>query len=193
MTAPSIVTLGRPGEEKAIFDFLLLLASENGLFKVDSGRSIDMIMRATHQDKATVGLIKDYKGNIEAASMLCLDTFWYSSDWYLTELLNFVKPEHRRSMHAKALLKFQQDFADRMTAALGQKIGLLTGVTTRSRLEPKIRMFQRAYPQIGALFAYNFELPDDQYNQKKLEFPKKTNDDRNAPRHKETVMTGGVR
>lgn len=187
-SAPSNVVLAKPGDEKAVFDFLLLLAEDNGLFNVDSGKSIDMIMRATHGDKSSIGLIRDYKGTIEAASMLALETFWYSSQWYLSEYFNFVHPLHRKSRHAASLLKFQKDFSDKMSKALGQRVGLITGVLTRKRLEPKIRMFQRKYPQVGALFSYNFDLLDDQYNQE-MKYKKPTHD-RNATGHATTTVAG---
>ncbi len=47
MTAPSNVVLAKRGEEKIIFDFFVLAAQDNGFFKIDSSRTIDMIIKAT--------------------------------------------------------------------------------------------------------------------------------------------------
>ena len=191
MTAPSIVTLARPGEEAKIFDFFVLAQLDNGFFPISSKKVIDVIMRACRNENASIGLIKDSKGNIEAASGITLECAWYSDVYFLSELLNFVHPEHRRSRHAHALLKFQKDTALLLSKSLGYNVPIIPGILTRKRLEPKMRLFQREFQQVGALFIFNagdYMKPDDEFfNQKKLEFPK--GDDGHAIRHNQMAGT----
>lgn len=179
MTAASIVKLARPGEEAKIFDFFVLAQQDNGFFPISSRKVIEVIMRACRNEGASIGLIKDEKGNIEAAAGCTLECAWYSEVYFLSDLLNFVHPDHRRSKHADALLKFQKDTSNLLSAALGYNVPVIPGILTRNRLEPKIRKFQREFQQVGALFIYNggdyMKKDDDFFNQKKLEFPKKMN------------------
>lgn len=176
MTAASNVVLAKQGDEAKIFDFFVLAYQDNGFFPLSSKKTIDMIMRACRNDGASVGLIKDHEGNIEAASGVILDQFWYSEFCFLNELINFVHADHRRSQHAKALLKFQKDTALYLSKVLGYAVPIIPGVLTRKRLEPKMRLFQREFQQVGALFIYNaadlMKDDDEFYNQRKIELPK---------------------
>jgi len=181
MTAASIVKLARPGDEAAIFDFFVLAQQDNGFFPISSKKVIDVIMKACRNEAASIGLIKDSNGNIEAASGITLECAWYSDTYFLSELLNFVHPDHRRSRHAQALLKFQKDTADLLSKTFGYSVPIIPGIMTRKRLEPKMRLFQREFQQVGALFIYepkgetSFIKPEDEFtNQRKLELPKKT-------------------
>lgn len=166
--------------------------NDNGFFKMSSKKVIDKIMHGCRNEGVSIGIIKDHKGNIEAASGLELDCYWYSSSYFLNELLNYVHPDHRRSRHAQALLKFQKDTSDLISKTFGYKVPILPGILTRKRLEPKIRLFQREFPQVGAIFGYNCEefMHEDQFNQKKLEFPKKANDVRKATVHTVLASVG---
>ena len=112
MTAPSNVVLAKPGDESKIFDFFVLAQQDNGFFPISSKKVIDVIMRGCRNEFASIGLIKDHLGNIEAASGICMENAWYSDVYFLSELLNFVHPDHRKSRHAQALMKFQKDTAN---------------------------------------------------------------------------------
>ena len=97
-----------------------------------------------------------------------LDQQWYTDAWHVSEIFNYVHPDYRCSKHAEALLGFQKKFTDDLSEATGEKIALITGVLTIKRLEAKMHLFQRKYPQIGALFAYNLNIPEDAFNQRRL-------------------------
>lgn len=208
MSSPSIVKLARVGDEAKIFDFFCEAHHDNGFFPISSKKVIDMIMRGCKNEGASIGLIRDQKGNIEAASGLILECAWYSDTWFLSELLNYVAEAHRRSGHAKALLKFQKDTAVYLSRAMGYNVPVIPGILTRKRLEPKMRLFQREFQQVGALFVFNaadYIKPDDEFfNQRKIENPKaiKFHDpqtvnadaygDRNAPRRKVMASMNGA-
>src|ERR1700727_1535932 len=105
MSAPSVVRMARIGDEPAIFDFFVLAWNDNGFFPISSKKTIDVIMKACRHEGVSIGLICDEKGKIEAATGVCLESYWYTDVYFLNELLNFVHPDHRRSRHAQALLK----------------------------------------------------------------------------------------
>lgn len=183
MTAPSIVRLARVGEEAEIFDFFVKAQQDNGFFPISSKRVINVIMKAVQNDGASIGVIKSHEGKIEAATGLVLETTWYSDYFFLAELLNFVDEEHRKSRHAHALLKFQKSFSDKMSETIGYKVPIIPGILTRKRLDAKIRLFQREFKQVGAIFGYNIDdfVADDQFNQKVTY--SKPNNGRNATDH----------
>lgn len=177
MSAPSVVRLARIGDEPAIFDFFVLAWNDNGFFPISSKKTINAIMKACRHEGVSIGLICDEKGKIEAATGISLDTYWYTDFYFLSELLNFVHPDHRRSRHAQALLKFQKDTSDIISTKFGYKVPIFPGILTRTRLEPKMRLFAREFRQVGAIYAYNADeyMHEDRFTQKKLEFPKKHN------------------
>lgn len=195
MTAASIIRLAKPGEEAMVFDFFVKSHADNGFFPISSKKVIDTIMRAIRGENASIGIIVGPQG-IEAATGLCLEQTWYSESWFLAELLNYVDVDHRRSRHAQALLKFQKDFSDKITKALGYSVPIIPGILTRSRLQAKMRLFQREFQQVGALFIYgaaDYMKPDDEFqNQKKVEAPRKMNghDVRHANGHPSLAGTG---
>ena len=175
MTSSSTVQLAKIGDEADIFDFFVIAQQDNGFFPISSKKVIDVIMKACRNQGANIGIIKGDNG-IEAATGFVLETAWYSDVCFLADLLTFVHPDHRRSGHAKALLKFQKDTAVYLSKKLGYNIPIIPGILTRKRLEPKMRIFQREFQQVGALFIFNgadYLKPDDEFtNQKKLEYPK---------------------
>lgn len=173
--APSVVRLIRKGDEVAVFDAIILAHGDNGIFPVSAKKVIALIDAAVSEDstsgyKPIVGIIEGVKG-IEALTILTLDQMPYSDTWFLSELINFVHPDYRKSKHVHALMDFQMQFAQKMSKTIGTNVALITGIITRKRLEPKMRLFQRKYMQIGALFVYNLgkDTPDDLFNQRRVE------------------------
>ena len=77
-----------------------------------------------------------------------LDQPWYSSDWMLVELFNFVHPAHRRSTHAKSLIGHAKGYADQLG------IPLVIGIISNHRTEAKVRLYRRMLPKAGEFFTY---------------------------------------
>ena len=162
--SPSVIRLIKAGDELAVFDMIVLGHGDNGLWPLSGQKIIKLIDAAVSPNmpekgyKPTIGIIDGANG-IEAMTCLLLDQMWYSDTWYLSELFNFVHPDFRKSKHIQALMAFQKQFADNMSKAIGSKVTLITGVLSKKRLEAKMHLFGRRYPQVGAIFAYN--LDDD--------------------------------
>lgn len=160
------VRAARAEDEEAIYNLLLLLHAENGLFSVDENKSRQMIRYGTEAKGGFIGVIEGPNG-IEGCVVLILTTFWYTTDFHLEELCLFVHPDKRRTTHAKRLVEFAKWTSRRLTELSGMPVPLLIGILTTHKLEPKMRLYQRQVRQIGATFQYGFDLPDS-FNQRRI-------------------------
>lgn len=142
------VRFGRPDEIDKLYDFLLLLHEENGMFSVDEKKA-----RATLGDLLTpprgfVGIIDGDNGQPEAAVALYVTTWWYTNEPHITEFFTFVKKEARRSTHARRLIDFAKWVAD------GLEMPLHIGIISTHRSEAKQKLYRRMLPQVGAYYLY---------------------------------------
>ena len=81
---------------------------------------------------------------------LSISEYWYSDHKLLEELYNYVRPEHRRSNNAKALIEYAKYCAREMD------LPLLIGVVSNERTAEKIRLYRRRLGEpSGAYFLYN--------------------------------------
>ena len=125
------------------------LWDENGLFSYNENKVRGCLHKCYNQDGAIVGVIGDH-GRIEASTCLMISDFYYTNDWHLAELWNFVEEQHRRSRNAEALIEFGKVCAKKMG------IPFFTGIITNRRMAGKVRLYRRllGYPT-GAFFVYN--------------------------------------
>ncbi len=167
-----------PGDEAAIFECLCGLHEENGMWPMNPEKVRQEIDFATKGGSvpSIIGLIRSKTGVIEGIVWLLLSDAWYS-DWVsFNERLLYVVPEFRRSTHAKRLVQFAKWCSDQVTDKLPKEEGqqleipLLIGIHTFKALEPKMRLYQRQFQQIGALFSYRL-VPTTlgPYNQRHVE------------------------
>lgn len=108
---PAGVRLAQPGDEAGLLELFLLAHHENGWGGVDVQHVRRVIGMATGQNEegVVVGVIAGPE-RVEAALGLTLTKQWYGTDadWFWTEMLVYVHPEHRRSRHAVRLMRFAQ-------------------------------------------------------------------------------------
>lgn len=154
------VRIAGPEDENEIFDLLMLHYTENGMAQINSEKVTAVIRRGTRKEGGVIGVVPGDRG-IKASIGLQLSQWWYTNDYHLEEMWNFVHPEHRRSRHAKNLILWAKWMSDQM------HVPAVMGILTVTRLEPKMRLMQRQCPQIGALFAYG-PVPSDQFNQRRV-------------------------
>lgn len=149
-----------------IYNFLLNLNTENAVFKMSEMRARNAIASCLEPDAdrgqigGVIGIIDGGHG-IEGCVGLRPSQMWYTAEWFLDELWNFVHPDYRKSNHAKRLIEFSKWSASNIG------LPLVMGIVTRKRLEPKMRLYQRQLAQIGAYFIYGRDF-DDMYQQRKL-------------------------
>lgn len=107
-----------------------------------------MLHKAFDRKGGVIGVIGD-PGNIEALIFLLISSFWYSSAWHLEELFSYVRPQFRKSTHAKALV----EWAKRASDEIG--IPLVIGIISNTRTEAKVRLYRRQLKDpAGAFFVY---------------------------------------
>lgn len=165
MDNPMKVRKAQPSDEAKLYAHLMGLHEENGLAPVSEAKVLEEIRRATETRGGIIGLI-DGDNGIEASIGLTLSSFWYTDDFHLQERWVYVTPPYRRLDHAKRLLVFGKWVKDEMSKAAGIEIPLFLGILTRKKLEGKMRLYQRQFPQVGALFAYG-PVPEGSFNQRR--------------------------
>lgn len=161
------VRLAREPDEDAVYRLLLELYAENALLPMSEAKVRATIRKGTRGEGGIVGVI-DGPSGIEASIGMAFSQFWYTDATHLNELWCFVHPDHRQSTHAKRLIEFGKWCADRLSSS-GPRVPLLLGIVTRHRLLPKLRLFQRQAPQVGALFMHGIEMADTFGQRRKAE------------------------
>ena len=124
-----------------------IMHQENGMFSLDEDCVRDTFNRAVKNKEGVIGLIKGPLGDLRAMLYLLITRYYYTQQFHLEELFNFVAPEHRKTNYADVLLKY----ADHCQKQLG--IPLVIGVLTNSRMEAKVRKYRRHFGMpAGAFF-----------------------------------------
>ena len=144
---PPEVVLATPEDFNEMFDVLMENYRENGIHSLDVKKVCSWLAMGLHRDKSAIGIIRG-KDGIEACCGVYLASYWYSSDVYVEEVFNYVRPDYRRSSHAKHLISFAKWFAESLN------VPLLMGILTTSRLEAKERLYSRQLTKVGALFLH---------------------------------------
>lgn len=158
MTKSSVVIAG-PEYERGVLHLCKLLYEENGVLSVNFDKVREHVRCALFQETSPnfpmpglIGVIGDPELP-EAAICLRVGDLWYSDEWSLQDVFNFVHPGFRRTDHARDLIAFAKDCAVRM------KLPLFMGVVSTERTEAKCRLFQRLLPKVGEIYIYRGETP----------------------------------
>lgn len=149
MTCPSVVRLATVDDAPGVLKFCHMMHEEHGFASMNEHKVMMMIARGVCQEGAIIGVIGEDPNNLEGVIALVLDELWYTDDPHLSELYNFVHPDHRKSGHAKALI----EFAKKCSRDL--EIPLIIGVFSNHRTEAKVRLYRRQFTgPAGAFFIY---------------------------------------
>lgn len=142
------VRIAEPTDTDEVVDMFRLMHEENGIFQLDEERTYNFIRMATERRHGVIGVIDGEQG---IDGMICLipDQLWYSSEWFLNEVFNFVHPDCRKSTRAKSLIGFAKQMSDEMA------IPLILGVVSNYRTEAKVKLYERQFPKAGAFFIHN--------------------------------------
>lgn len=132
-------------------DLLRELHTENAVFPIDEDLVRGYLRRAFSQDSAMIAVIGT-PDHIEAALYLVIGQFWYTRQKHLEEFFNYVRPEHRKSKHAQAMLAWVKSVSN-------DTLPLLIGIISNKRTEAKIRLYERKFgTPDGAFFLVNRHL-----------------------------------
>lgn len=155
MIVTSRVRLARPGDADGIMAMLREMHAETGMMGLSEKRVEAMIGRAfSKTGGATIGVIGP-PGKLEASICLLISSIWYSHDFHLEELWNFVRAPYRGVRdnagvhHVDRLVEFAKRCGDE--TALPVLIGIMSGIRT----EAKVRKYRRLLGEpIGAFFLH---------------------------------------
>lgn len=156
MTSPSVVRPAVPEDKAEVWRLFKALHAENALFKISDEKVEFYINRLLNPEtikaedtgpRGFIGVIGPV-GALEGCIMLTIGAVWYSEEWTLDEHLNFVDPQYRRSEHAKALIDFAKNCADKIG------VRLVIGVLSTKRTAAKVRLYERKLMPAGAFFIH---------------------------------------
>jgi hypothetical protein len=108
---------------------------DNGQFSLSMPKVEAMVDKAFSGGGAIIGVVGEKQ--IEGMLLLLISQFWYSSDWCLEEIQNYVRPEFRRSTHAKDMIAFGRRCSDELG------IPLVIGVVSNERTKAKMELYRR--------------------------------------------------
>lgn len=142
------VDLATHADEPELMEMCRALHKENAMFEMSEDCVRDTLRTAFDKRGGTIGVIRGEK-RLEGMIYLLICRFWYSNEWHLEELLNWVRPEHRKSNNAKALINFAKKCSDELM------VPLVIGVMSNIRTEAKIELYKRQINKpAGAFFFY---------------------------------------
>lgn len=142
------VRLAEPEDFHELMRLTKLAHSEIGVHSYSEDKVINVLMLHFKKLGGLVGLIGEKGGEIKGYIILVIDKPWYSDDFILSELNLFVAPDHRKSNYAKQLMAFSKKSSDVLD------LELAIGVMSNERTAAKLRLYQRQFPQFGAVFMY---------------------------------------
>ena len=143
------VRLATEADIEQILDMGRALHKENGLMRLDDRLIQETAESVILNDDGVFGVIGDV-GHLEGMILLQLRKYWYSQECHIEELLNYVKPEYRKSRNAIALV----EFAKLQSQKLG--IPLLIGILSNKNTEQKMKLYQRRLgPPSGGYWIFN--------------------------------------
>lgn len=153
------VRIASAADEVSLFSLLTLMHSENGLFPMNPEKVLARVRLGTQGQGGIIGVI-DGPAGIEASVGMFFSSQWFTDSIHVEEAWCFVRPEHRKTYHAKTLI----EFAKWTQGRLG--VPLVMGLLTKRRLGAKLRLYQRQLKQVGAIFYHG--LPTEEFFAQKM-------------------------
>ncbi len=131
-----------------------VMHAENGLFAIDEDCVLETFNRAVKKNEGVIGLIKGPEGDIRAMLMMLITRYYYTTQFHLEELFNFIAPEFRRTNYADTLLRYAINCQQQLN------IPLVIGVLTGHRMEAKVRLYRRRLGMPSGAFFVHGAAPE---------------------------------
>jgi hypothetical protein len=150
----------RAGEAdvEPLLAFVITCLSESALQPLSPAKIAALVWRAVRMEHAIAGIIEGDNG-IEASVGLFVSQLHYTDEPHLRDGWLGVRSDCRRVNHGARLVQFSKWAQERMQEAAGRPIPLFLEIMTTEALEPKLRLYQRQIPQVGASFAWGTAVP----------------------------------
>lgn len=139
------VSFAVPDDAPEVYRLMIALHNENAIFTLNEGKAAIMCANLFTPGHGVVGVIRGEQ-HIEGAIAMERAQQDYSDDFYLLERFCYVRPDYRRSNHAKRLILFAKACA----ADLG--IPLFIGIVSTQHVAAKMRLYRRLLTPIGGSF-----------------------------------------
>lgn len=151
-----VVRMAQARDEDDIMNLCRLLHEENGQFQMSDEKVRAALRQAFERRGGVIGVI-DGPNGLEGMILLHIGQIWYSDDWMLEEMFNFVHPNFRKgSSRVRALVEFAKGCSERLSKEAGHSIPLMIGVLSSKRTAAKVRIYESmGLPNSGAYFIYN--------------------------------------
>jgi hypothetical protein len=141
------IRIAGPEDYQEAFRIACLLHHENGQHKFSEPKVKEFIWHGCNRLNAMMGVIGP-PTNLKAMIYLQVQPIFYSDEFQLGEVFNYVRPDFRRSDYAKRMICFAKKCADETG------LDLMIGVISDERLAAKKRLYQRLLPEGGVFFNY---------------------------------------
>lgn len=153
---PANVRVAGVEDERDIWPMLETAYHENGhmFAALDPDRAQEHMRAGTRRKGAIVGVIDNDNGLPVATIGLIPMQWWWSKQFFIQDLWNYVRPEYRKSNMANDLATFSKWCVDEWARGFGYPVYLITGVQSIHRTREKVRLLRRHYNEIGASFIY---------------------------------------
>lgn len=125
-----------PRDREPVLEICRQNHAENGQFSLSMAKVEGMVDKAFNSGGAIIGLVGGHN-RIEGAILLNIGQFWYTDDWCVEEIFNYVHPEFRKSTHAKDMIDFGKRCSDELA------IPLVIGVVSNERTRAKMELYRR--------------------------------------------------
>ena len=142
------VRMATPGDENGVMMLARMVHEEIAHWGFNEDKVRAMVRRATDRQGGILGVVGD-PGDLLGCIYLTVEPVWYSDDWQLLELWNFVRPDARRSTHGRDMISFAKKVSDEM----GLKLTI--GIFNDKRQEAKTRLYDRQLQRAGAFYIHD--------------------------------------
>lgn len=137
-----------PGDADFLMEMLRHNCEEEHAIARPSDDCIRAILnRGLTQEMAMIGVIRG-PDRIEGSVGIYVSSWWFSHDLHCDALWLYVHPEHRRSEHAKNLIKFAK------WAAAELSFPLVLGILKTPQTDRKAELYGRQIPLGGSFFIH---------------------------------------
>ena len=129
------VRKARLEDRDTILEICVQNHAENGQFSYSPKKVEAMVSRAFNGGGAIIGTVGS--GRIEGLILLVIGQHWYTDDFCLEEVMNYVLPDYRRSTHAKDMITFAKRCSNELV------LPLVIGVVSNDRTKAKMELYKR--------------------------------------------------
>lgn len=152
---PANVRLANEADEDSIIELLRADHAENAAMVApfDEQHVRSFVYSATREHTATIGVIDGDHG-VVGMIFLVPEIWWFASEWYVSERLMFVHPDHRRTRHAGSLIDFGRWFVTDMSRRLGYTVFMVSSVVGTHDVDRKVAVFGRKMQRGGGIFLF---------------------------------------